>query len=158
MVAPPPNRAGIVCFNRAGEVLIISALGKSDLWVFPKGHIEKDEEPSACAERECGEEAGICAIVDGGPIGSTVYEHLGEQVRVEWYGGLAIGRLSQAEFDETEPAWGFRTTRWVRWQIALEMLSFPDLRQVLCWALSMDDSQVGGKITLTNEKEIPNDE
>lgn len=123
------NRAGIVAFNRAGQVLLITAVGKDDVWVFPKGHIEIGEESFEAAERECAEEAGIKVIVDSpNPIATTSYEYKGEAVTVEWWTGLATGYAAQADA---------RKAFWVSHQEALELLSFEELKLVLKAALCL---------------------
>lgn len=50
------NAAGGVVKHSSGRFLFIEKRGKLDL---PKGHIEKGEEPEACALREVEEECGI---------------------------------------------------------------------------------------------------
>jgi len=50
------NAAGGVVKHTSGRFLFIEKRGKLDL---PKGHIEKGEEPEACALREVEEECGI---------------------------------------------------------------------------------------------------
>ena len=148
---PSPNRAGIVCFNRAGEVLVCTSLGKDSIWVFPKGHIEPNESSWEAAERECREEAGIDAIVDTTePIGTTTYDYLGEKVVVDWFGGLARGVFADPNGTETE--WGFRTAKWVKWEAALDLLSFPDLRNILRRALCLPE-EPEGVITITATQE-----
>jgi 8-oxo-dGTP pyrophosphatase MutT (NUDIX family) len=48
--------AGGLVMHKSGRYLFIEKKGKLDL---PKGHIEKGEEPDACALREVSEECGI---------------------------------------------------------------------------------------------------
>ncbi len=48
--------AGGLVMHKSGRYLFIEKKGKLDL---PKGHIEKGEEPEACALREVSEECGI---------------------------------------------------------------------------------------------------
>lgn len=65
-----PRSAGILLFRRRGgdvEFLLVHPGGpfwarKDDgAWTIPKGQIEADEEPRACAIRELGEELGAAA-------------------------------------------------------------------------------------------------
>lgn len=151
---PQPNRAGMVCFNLAGEVLVVSALSSPNCWVFPKGHIEKDEDPYEAAEREIREEAGVRAITTGDSIGTTTYVYKGETILCEWYAGIASGRVTGLEADQCEAAWGFRTAKWVPWRTALDLLSFPSLRGILREALALPPEEGEEKVTLTDTREV----
>ena len=146
---PTPNRAGMICFNRAGRVLICSSLGNDTCWVFPKGHIEEKETPWEAATRETEEECGVRAVPDSGdPIGTTVYVYKEETVVVEWYTGLADRTLN-----DSEAHWGFRLVRWVEWERAVSMLSFPDHRNLLRRSLCMPEVEEAG-ITVTDSREV----
>jgi 8-oxo-dGTP pyrophosphatase MutT (NUDIX family) len=78
--------AGAVVLD--GERCLIVRQGRE--WVFPKGHIERDEKPEQAALREVREETGIQAAIDG-PIGVSRYEfvdHRGGQRNrktVDWF-------------------------------------------------------------------------
>lgn len=129
------NRAGLICFNMAGQVLLVSALANDKVWVFPKGHLEKDETPPKAAEREALEEANIIAT-SLYKIGITEYRYKGEDVCVEWWTGCAVRRPDHdptIEYLESD----FREQRWVYPEEALELLSFDDMRTILkkalCW-------------------------
>jgi 8-oxo-dGTP pyrophosphatase MutT (NUDIX family) len=140
-----PSRAGMVCLNAVGWVLIVTPMGKTDEWVFPKGHIEKNETSYQAAEREVREEAAVYARVEntGQPIGKTEFwlpqTAGGEHVVTEWWAGRASYRIpTHKEYEETSASGGtdFRLVRWLRWDQALTVLSYPDqrnlLRRVLC--------------------------
>ena len=150
---PQPNRSGMVCFNRSGQVCLISALTKKEIFVLPKGHIEQGEESYEAAEREFLEETGIKAVVDtpGDSLGLTSYRYCGEDVVVEWWSGLAT-RLSPDSRCLTDLG---RTTRWVDWRVALDLLSFPDLRNMVRRAVCVEgEEDPSGPITLISEKEV----
>src|SRR3990172_10710331 len=57
------HSAGLIPFVEKGGkrtyLLLLSALTKSELWEFPKGHIEKGEDAQTAAIREFREETGI---------------------------------------------------------------------------------------------------
>lgn len=157
MKGSTPNRGGMICFNRAGEVLLVSALGKPNIWVFPKGHIKEGDDSWQTAEREVEEEARIHAVVDmSEPLGTTSYTlPPGEEVVVEWWTGLGVRESSSGD----EVGWDFcdryRTARWVRWETALELLSFSDHRNLLRRAICLPEIEEGGGIvTLTNPEEV----
>lgn len=68
---PREFSAGIIPFRKDGKnrkyLLLLSRLTVSQLWEFPKGQIEKGEDPPAAALREFKEETGIsdCEIISG---------------------------------------------------------------------------------------------
>ena len=57
------HSAGLIPFlekhGKRKYLLLLSALTKSELWEFPKGHIEKGEDAQTAAVREFREETGI---------------------------------------------------------------------------------------------------
>lgn len=147
------NRAGMIVFNRAGEVLVCSALGRPNIWVFPKGHIEKGEESWQAAEREAFEECRVHATGDWSkPVGVQAYTYKGEEIVCEWWSGLAIESVAPPE-EGDEISWGFRAVKFVPWRTALDLLSFPDLRNMLRRALCLPEVEPG-KVTLTDPKEV----
>ena len=131
-----PNRAGLICFNKAGHVLVISALVSPTTWVFPKGHIEKGETTQQAAVREALEEAGILATADIS-LGTTSFVQYFEDVLVEWWVGTAISKpISTDAYNEYD----FRNVRWLPWQEAHALLSFPDLKKLLLRALCLPEN------------------
>lgn len=138
-VPQKPTHAGMICFNRAGEVLMISTLGSGSFWLFPKGHIEPEETGYETAEREILEEAGIKAIVDTAePVGYSVFTQSAEEIVVEWWCGLAINAEELSHYDEAF----WRKRLWVSWESALELLSFSDQRNILRKALCLGEEEV----------------
>ena len=57
-----PN-AGIVVFNRAGQVLLCQRSDEVEAWQFPQGGIEKGETPQEAAKRELYEETSLKNVV-----------------------------------------------------------------------------------------------
>ena len=128
-----PSRAGMLCFNKAGEVIIISTLCSTATWVFPKGHIEEGEASSQAAMRETLEEAGINARADN-YLDTTSYNYLGEDIIVDWWVGTALTKpISLDIYNESD----FRNVRWLPWRDAAEILSFPELKKLLLQALCL---------------------
>lgn len=114
----------------------MSAFGDTSVWLFPKGHLEKDETFEQAAKREVLEECSIIAT----PltrIGTTSFTQGKEEVIVEWWSGVAV-RKAREEFCEGCAEEDFRDIRWVSTKEALEMLSFEDLKEILkralCWS------------------------
>lgn len=105
-------------------------------WDFPKGLVERDEEPLAAAVREVGEETTIADLDfrwgelfhETGPYnrGKVARYHLAEtrQVQVELPVNPELGRPEHHEY------------RWVSFSEALELTS-PRLRPVIVWAANV---------------------
>ena len=128
-----PNRAGMICTNLVGQVLIMTGFGDSSIWVFPKGHIEKGESPEQAAKREVLEECGIVATPLA-QIGITSFKQHGKDVVIQWFSGCAV-RKQRVEICEGYAEEDFREIKWVSPEEALDILSFPDLKEVLKKAL-----------------------
>jgi 8-oxo-dGTP pyrophosphatase MutT (NUDIX family) len=85
---PSPTHAGGVTVRlRDGrtEILLVRARPAPHDWVLPKGHIEGDESPAACAIREVREEAGV----DATPLAFLGYDEFttpsGKLVRAAFF-------------------------------------------------------------------------
>lgn len=164
-----PNRAGMVCFNVVGHVLVVSALGKTDEWVLPKGHIETvmgslPERGYETAEREVWEETGIKARVlnTSQALGVTVYEvpkdavkHAGETSITQWFAGQAVFRANVTQQADGYKESDFRVIKWLPWRTALDVLSYPDQRDMLRRALCLPEGDAGA-VTRTPERELAN--
>jgi diadenosine hexaphosphate hydrolase (ATP-forming) len=83
--APLVEGAGGVVFNPDGMVLLIRH--RKGEWVFPKGHIEDDEDRLETAVREVAEEAGVIArCPDPSATWTTEYMNpRGERREITWF-------------------------------------------------------------------------
>jgi len=71
----PVDRVAAVCYRRVGDSIefkLVRTKGGRH-WTFPKGHIEKGEEPWMAAQREALEEAGVRGSIVSEPF--TIYPH-----------------------------------------------------------------------------------
>lgn len=117
--------AGGVVFNVDGDVLLIRH--RKGEWVFPKGHIEGDEDPLEAAMREVVEEAGVPTrgqIPD--ERWTTEYTNArGEFRKITWFA---------LETDATEPTMReeqFPEGAFVAPSEALDRLTFEEDRKLL---------------------------
>src|SRR4030042_31215 len=66
----PVDRVAAVCYRRVGESVefkLVRTKGGRH-WTFPKGHVEKGEQPWAAAQREALEEAGVRGPIESEPF------------------------------------------------------------------------------------------
>lgn len=54
------------------EFLLVRTKG-GDKWTFPKGHVERGEDPCEAALREAVEEAGVTGEIDAAPLTEYAY-------------------------------------------------------------------------------------
>ena len=110
--------------NGETEYLLVEASRRPGLWVLPKGHIEPGETAEAAAVREVEEEAGVRAAVVA-PAGESEYLVGGKLVRTIFF----LMRY-ETDISQTEE----RGRAWHRYEDALSLLPFDNLRRVLTQA------------------------
>jgi 8-oxo-dGTP pyrophosphatase MutT (NUDIX family) len=110
--------------NGEREYLLVEASRVRGLWVLPKGHIEPGETPEAAAVREVEEEAGVRATIVA-EAGESEYVAGGRGVRTIFY---------LMTYDSEAGSGEDRSRAWRRYQDALELLPFDNLRRVLTQA------------------------
>ena len=110
--------------NEEPEYLLVEASRRPGLWVLPKGHIEAGETAEAAAVREVEEEAGVRAAIVA-PAGESEYVVGGRPVRTIFF----LMRY-EAEISRSEE----RGRAWLRYEDALRLLPFDNLRRVLTQA------------------------
>jgi 8-oxo-dGTP pyrophosphatase MutT (NUDIX family) len=120
------HAGGVVrrAFNDELEYLIVAASDNPDVWVLPKGHIEKGETPEAAAVREVMEEAGVRAVIVG-RAGESEFDVRGKTVRVIFFLMHYQGEITRTEA---------RGLAWRRYEDALDLLHFDSNRQILTQA------------------------
>ena len=110
------------------EYLLVEASRSRGVWVLPKGHIETAETPEAAAVREVEEEAGVRATIVA-PAGEIEFAVDGKTVRT-----IFFLMQYQGEASTTEE----RASAWRRYEDALSLLHFDDLRRVLTKAHALN--------------------
>jgi diadenosine hexaphosphate hydrolase (ATP-forming) len=120
--------AGGVVFGPEGKVLLVRY--PSGAWAFPKGHVEPGETLAQTAVREVQEEGGVTASIVG-PLTSTRYTNDRQQAReIHWFAMNTEQR--EPHLEDTFSEGGFFGPA-----VALEMLSYPEDRQLLNQALHL---------------------
>jgi tRNA nucleotidyltransferase (CCA-adding enzyme) len=113
----------VVRFDRGTpEFLLTTAKRNSSDWLFPKGHIEKDETAAETAIREVREETGMEAALVA-PIGAIEFHRNREEIRVEFY----LLRYTRRVGDAEPP----RQIRWCAYEEALALLTYESTKEIL---------------------------
>ena len=128
---PIIRQSGAIVVRLDGKeprVLLISAKRNPQNWIFPKGHIEKNETAELAALRETKEEAGVVGTPIA-PAGILEYGFLGAKARVEYF-------LVQFKREAGPPEDG-RSRIWCGLEDALNRLSYKNTRKLLrkAWKL-----------------------
>lgn len=112
------------------EYLLVEASTVRGLWVLPKGHIEPGETPEAAAVREVEEEAGVRAAILA-RAGESEFTQNGKPVRTIFF---LMRYLEDADAAEE------RARAWHRYEDALSLIPFDNLRQVLTQAHAVTET------------------
>lgn len=124
--------AGVAVVRRAQGHWYFLLLRAFQHWDFPKGQVERDEQPLAAARREVAEETGITELrfhwghgyIETGPYaqGKIARYYLAETTEVSVKLGISpeLGRAEHHEY------------RWVNLDEAFRLAS-PRVRRVLAW-------------------------
>ncbi len=129
------SAGGVVfrCENGGARVLLIHD-GHGN-WGFPKGHIERGEDPGEAARREVAEEAGLTGLVLHAPLGTIdwFFRFRGRLIHKYCHFFLFESREGTPVPQADE---GIRCCDWCEPAAALEVLTHDNARQVLRDAIS----------------------
>lgn len=118
------TQAGAIAIRGAHpnvEVLIVRARRNPSDWIFPKGHVEKNEDSREAAIRELEEEGAVTGEVVA-ELGVDFFLDGKRSVEVSYY---------LVDATEEIPAQEDRERRWVTIAEARELLTFDKPRQML---------------------------
>lgn len=127
------SSGGVVINKNENKLLIVNmnTLGGKTVWTFPKGHIEKNEDPKTAALREVLEETGVeCKIIDEKEFYISKYTFYREKTfihkTVRWYlmePVKIIGKiLTPSEINDV---------RWVGFDDALKLVSYQSDKKMI---------------------------
>ncbi len=113
-------------------------------WGFPKGHLERGEAPESAALREVAEETGLSAVESRGPIETIdwYFRFRGRLIHKVCHFYLMESVIAHTSPQETE---GITECQWIPYDVAAEMVSYANARQVLRRAHEMvSEGALGG--------------
>ena len=121
---PCPVRQAAAIPIRSGQVcLVLSSNGRR--WVVPKGCIEPGQTAGGTALQEAWEEAGLVGVLRSEPVGSYLYEKVGNC----HYVTVFLLHVTEVRDDWPEKAW--RTRLWLSPKQALARLEERGLRKLI---------------------------
>jgi 8-oxo-dGTP pyrophosphatase MutT (NUDIX family) len=126
---PPILQAGALVFrveNGRPEILVVRSRKQPGQWVFPKGHLERNESPGTAALRETQEEAGIVGRIVRALHPPLEFRSGDEDVSVQYYLVEKTGEVPPLES---------RAKQWLAPEAALAALTHPSARTLLREAL-----------------------
>jgi bis(5'-nucleosidyl)-tetraphosphatase len=126
--------AGGIVFRKDGaEPLYLLIRDSYQNWGFPKGHLEKGEQPQAAALREVAEETGLAKLEMRAPV-ATIDWHF--RFRGRLIHKVCHFYLMESSDSKTKPqrAEGITACRWARYDDAAKLLSYANARAVLAHA------------------------
>jgi bis(5'-nucleosidyl)-tetraphosphatase len=124
------SAGGVVSRVEDGRRVYLLIRDKYGNWGFPKGHLERGEQPVAAAIREVAEETGLTSVEVRGPVSEIEW-------MFKWKGTLIKKRchffLMEASTGRTTPQTdeGITECRWSPIDDALKLLRYDNARQVL---------------------------
>jgi len=124
------SAGGVVVRVDQGRPLYLLIRDSYRNWGFPKGHVERGEEPATAALREVAEETGLVALTMRGLI-DTVDWHF--RFRGQPIHKICHFFLMETEDSSTAPehAEGITSCRWAPYDEAAALVSYANARDVL---------------------------
>lgn len=101
-----------------------------DNWGFPKGHVENGEQPEAAAIREVSEETGLESLTVRSSIDTIdwYFRFRGRLIHKVCHFYLMVTDLATTSPQRSE---GITACRWEAYEVAAELVSYANARDVL---------------------------
>ena len=115
----------VIIENQKGQVLLLQRSDKASSshdWGFPGGGVDKNENPSESAKRECLEESGL-HISDVRPISTTWIAENGKDA-------VIIGFTAKTDENDITLSWEHENYQWVD-RTSQILKELPDLHQTI---------------------------
>lgn len=111
------------------------------VWGLPKGGIEEGETPSQAAVREVAEETGIAAVA-GRQLGTIDYSFYSRESGGRIHKTVHYFLMRAVGGDTSHHDGEVREARWVRLKDALQMMTYPNEREMVRRAgAAVDDAE-----------------
>jgi 8-oxo-dGTP pyrophosphatase MutT (NUDIX family) len=129
------SAGGVIVRCEADGARILLIHDRHGNWSFPKGHVERGEDPTDAARREIAEEAGLQGLVLHAPLGTIdwFFRFRGRLIHKYCHFFLFESREGTPVPQEEE---GIQCCDWLAADVALERLTHDNARRVLHDALA----------------------
>jgi phosphohistidine phosphatase len=121
------RQSGVIPYRIADgsfEILLITSRHRGR-WIIPKGIIEPGWTPTASAQKEAGEEAGILGSISAAPVGEYQYPKWGGECTVQ------VFALEVHTMWDTWPEAAARKRQWMTLDDAAHAVREPELQQLI---------------------------
>lgn len=127
---PVEKSAGAVVFRQEDKKTYYLLLHyQSGHWDFPKGNIEKNEEPEETVRREVREETGINDLEFVPGFKQTIkYFYKRDNKN---FMKFVTFFLAQTQTQEVKISWEHQGYKWLKYEDALEQLTFSNAKEIL---------------------------
>ncbi len=128
----------VVSTTTDGQPCVLLIQDRYGHWTLPKGHLHAGESEEAAAQREIAEETSIACTV--GPLVERI--HYQVYKRGTWHDKTVAFFLCSAAHSPPRPDAdeAIRAAQWIDPSRALELISYPQVREVLRRALLLLDA------------------
>jgi ADP-ribose pyrophosphatase YjhB (NUDIX family) len=111
------THAGGIVLNENNEIVLV--LNKLKYWAFPRGHIEKNEDPLTAAIREIKEETGISQLALIKDLGSYTRKRLNEPKMMK--SQMYLFKTSQTKLNSLDKQ--ISDLKWVKKEEVINLLT-----------------------------------
>jgi 8-oxo-dGTP pyrophosphatase MutT (NUDIX family) len=135
--------SGGVVVRRAGglELCLINPRGRGS-WALPKGWIEPGETPEAAALREVREETGLDGVIED-ELGTIEYWFFSRDEGVRIHKTVHFFLMQYAGGDTADHDHEVTEARWLPVERALDVMTYPNEREIVRRAVAILDSRAG---------------
>lgn len=124
------SAGGVVFRMDAGQPLYLLIRDSYQNWGFPKGHIERGEQPDEAARREVCEETGLAGLAIRGAIDTIdwFFRFRGQLIhkRCQFFLMESVEATTSPQQNE-----GITACRWIAFEEAESLVSYANAREVL---------------------------
>lgn len=116
---------GIVYYKISNKIQILIIKDPKGNWTFPKGLVEKDEEPLDAAKREIKEETGIDKIIFRSDLGDVKYVYTFKNTFVKKTVHYFLFELIKMIKPKPQKEEGIKAAKFINFDTASQIINYP---------------------------------